>query len=152
VAVNTGEQLRCDWPVAELVPHAAPMVLLDKITAATNVTLSAEVTIDESSPFFAGEIEIPAWWSIEYLAQGVAALAGLRRHQKGSNIPVGFLTGCRGFRASRSGIPLGTRAVVMVEEVFCLDDSVAIFDCRLESEHFEAEGRLTVYTPAAVPE
>jgi len=145
--MNTGGQnkLRSDWPVSELVRHAAPMILIEEITEATVDTLVASATIDTNSPFYAGERELPAWWSIEYLSQGVATLAGIKARCAGRKPPSGFLTGCRRFTCSRPGIPLGTKVKIFVQELISLEDSLGAYDCRIESEVFSAASRITVY-------
>jgi predicted hotdog family 3-hydroxylacyl-ACP dehydratase len=145
MTASTQAKLRCDWPVSELIRHAAPMILIEGITAATADSLSATATIDANTPFYAGETELPAWWSVEYLAQGVATLAGIKARCAGRHPPNGFLTGCRRFTCSRPSIPLGTTVEIFVQELVSLDDSLGAYDCRMESEFFNAASRITVY-------
>ena len=46
-----GDALPFDrWPMAEIVPHAAPMVLLDEVLAADTASLVASATISADSP------------------------------------------------------------------------------------------------------
>jgi predicted hotdog family 3-hydroxylacyl-ACP dehydratase len=142
---DTNAPIDCKWPVDELVLHAAPMLLLDRIVEATADTLEAEASIDKESPLCEGETELPAWWGIEYMAQSIAALAGLRERVAGNDVPVGFLTGCRKFNCNKSGIPLGTVFRIHIIELVSLDKSLGAFDCRIDSEEFCAEARITVY-------
>lgn len=145
MTTTSQEKLRGDWPVSELVRHAAPMILIEGITEATVDSLAATATIAANSPFYAGEKELPAWWSVEYLAQAVATLAGFKARCAGREPPNGFLTGCRRFTCSRPGIPLGTTVKIFVQELVSLEDSLGAYDCRMESEVFSAASRITVY-------
>jgi predicted hotdog family 3-hydroxylacyl-ACP dehydratase len=146
MSMGSPQKIRCDWPVSELVRHAAPMALIEHVSDATTNSLSALATIDTHSPFYAGEKELPAWWSVEYLAQGVATLAGLKARAEGREPPGGFLTGCRNFSCSSPGIPLGTTVKIIVQELISLNGSLGAYDCRLESEVFTATSRITVFS------
>jgi predicted hotdog family 3-hydroxylacyl-ACP dehydratase len=41
----------CLWPMAELVPHATPTILLDKVTAWSTTGLTASLTIRPETRF-----------------------------------------------------------------------------------------------------
>jgi predicted hotdog family 3-hydroxylacyl-ACP dehydratase len=142
---TVGKELECEWSASELVLHEPPMQLLDEIAHATETSLEAVVTIDASSPLYAGGDELPAWWSVEYMAQAVATLAGLHARRAGQDLPVGILAGCKRFKANRSGIPLGTTVRVIVNELVSLDGSLAAYTCRMESDVFNAESRITAF-------
>ena len=129
----------------ELVPHADPMVLLDTVVSATQESLVATAVIDRHSPFYSGGHDIAAWWAVEYLAQGVAALAGLRERMVGRDVPRGFLTSCRRFVVSRPQIELGTEVTIEVREMVAVGGSLAAFECTMTSEGFNAESLISVY-------
>ena len=133
------------WAVEELVPHAAPMVLLDEIKAATVGSLRAIASIDAASPFYSGADSIAAWWAIEYMAQGVAAYAGLRDKLAGRAVPVGFLTSCRRFTSSSAVIATGSQAEISINEVVSMPDGLAVFDCQMQADDFSAAAIISVY-------
>ena len=61
--------------IRTLVPHAGPMVLLDRVISADDENLCAEVRIRADSLFcVAGEVG--AWAGLEYMAQAIGAYAG----------------------------------------------------------------------------
>ena len=41
-----------DYPIDSLLPHARPMILLDRVIARDTEQLVAEVTVRPASPFF----------------------------------------------------------------------------------------------------
>jgi predicted hotdog family 3-hydroxylacyl-ACP dehydratase len=134
------------WPVDELVPHGEPMVLLDSIVSATADTLVGVASINSSSPFYAGGSTIGAWWAIEYMAQAIAALSGLRDRLAGRDVPIGFLTSCRRFECSGAAIKVGARAQVSVAESVAMVGSLAVFNCEFRADDFSAAAVVSVYS------
>ena len=63
------------WSLEDLLPHRAPMILLDAVESfdAEARRLTAKVTITpEQIFFFKGENGVPNWMAIEYMAQASA--------------------------------------------------------------------------------
>jgi predicted hotdog family 3-hydroxylacyl-ACP dehydratase len=102
------------WALEDLVPHAAPMILIDQVHEGEDDGLTATVRISEDSPFFEPRRGVPAYVGIEYVAQTVAALAGLRARRSGRDIQLGFLLGARRFEASSPWFTLGSELTVTV--------------------------------------
>ena len=71
--------------IRRLVPHAGPMVLLDRLLAVDEETLCAEVTIDADTLFCDGR-EVGAWVGVEYMAQAIAAHAGYAAMLRGKPV------------------------------------------------------------------
>lgn len=138
------------WSVEDLVPHAAPMVLLDKLTSASVGLLRATAAINKSSPFYMGTDGVAAWWAIEYMAQAVAAYAGLRDRAAGREVPIGFLTSCRRFTCNQPVIRLGTNAEIRVDEIMAMEESLAVFECSMQADEFSASAILSVYSGGGV--
>jgi predicted hotdog family 3-hydroxylacyl-ACP dehydratase len=106
------------WTLEDLVPHAPPMILIDHIHACESEGLEATVRISEDSPFFEPRRGVPSYVGIEYVAQTVAALAGLRARRSGQDISLGFLLGTRRFDASLPYFILGSELTIQVEPEF----------------------------------
>jgi predicted hotdog family 3-hydroxylacyl-ACP dehydratase len=81
-------------PIADLVPHARPSLLLDELLHADDQRALARVQITERSQFY-GDGGVPAVVAIEYMSQTIAALSGFQRRGKGLAVQHGFLVGCR---------------------------------------------------------
>ena len=69
-------------PIVELVPHRPPMLLLDRVLSYDGECVVCETVLEPESPFV-DEGEVPAIVGIEYMAQTIAAGAGLSRARKG---------------------------------------------------------------------
>lgn len=137
----------CPYAVAELLPHAPPMVLLDRVTGWDDGRLEATVEIRGDSPFYAPGYGVPAHVGIEYMAQACGAIAGLEAKHAGQPVRIGFLLGTRRYASAARWFRLGEILTVGITEV--LRESVmGVFDCRITRDGRElASARLNVYQP-----
>ncbi len=81
-------------PIANLVPHAAPMLLLDEVRAGDETRAECGVFLRDDSPFVEGG-RVRSTLALEYMAQCVAAWAGLQGRLRGEAVRVGYLLGAR---------------------------------------------------------
>ena len=131
-----------------LVPHAGPMVLLDRVISADEERLCAEVSIRPDSMFCTAE-GVGAWVGLEYMAQAVGAYAGYVAHLRGEAVKIGFLLGTRRFDCDRSYFSVGTRLQIHIKRVFQSENGMGSFECRIDDGAGEiARATLTVYQPA----
>lgn len=138
----------CPWPMAALVPHAAPMVLLDRVTAWDATGLTASLTIRPDTRFLEPGLGVPAHIGLEWMAQACGAFAGLRAKEAGDPVRLGFLLSTRDYRADRLWFAVGETLLITVTQVF-LDAGMAVFDCRIDAGDLAcARARLTVFQPA----
>ena len=79
-----------DWPVARLLPHASPMIMIDRVVSVSEDYFEAEVVVRPDSLFCDGTA-VNAWVGIEYMAQAVAAYAGAEAIAAGRPVKIGFL-------------------------------------------------------------
>ncbi len=136
-----------DIPVAELVPQAGAMCLLDKVLSADAETLSAQVTIRADGLFF-HDGAVGAWVGMEYMAQAIAAWAGWQARQQAQPPKIGFLLGCRRYVSHRPSYALGETLQIHVARQFQAENGLGQFDCRIEIEQtLVATAALTVYEP-----
>lgn len=147
--------MRPDLPaICALVPHAAPMVLLDRVASIGDDDLCAEVAIHAGSLFF--DIEaggVGSWVGIEYMAQAIAAHAGWLVLQRGDAVKVGFLLGARKYQAARPLFAAGAVLRVLVHRVLLGDNGLGAFECRIEDgDLVVATATVTVYQPNNVNE
>jgi len=141
-----------DWqsiPLADLLPHAPPMVLLDRVVAYQQQSLEAEVTIMQNSMFFERALNgVPAWVCIEYMAQAVAALGGLHARAQQQSPRSGFLLGTRRLLLHAKVLHAGQTYRVLVQKVFHDETGLANFACRLLlAEQLCAEAGINVFVP-----
>jgi predicted hotdog family 3-hydroxylacyl-ACP dehydratase len=145
-------------PIASLVPHSASMLLLDRVVAADADSMQAEVGIT-SHTLFADANGVGSWIGVEYMAQTVAAFAGLAAHNAGvgagppAGAPVkpakvGFLLGSRRYTASRGYFALGSTLRVHVLKLLQAENGLGSFDCFItDGEERIASATLTVFQP-----
>ncbi len=79
-------------PMATLLPHRPPMILIDRLVAAQPTESTCEVTIG-SQTLFLETSGVPSYVGIEYMAQAVAAHGGYQSYQAAKPIDPGFLLG-----------------------------------------------------------
>ncbi|MEZ4616948.1 MAG: hotdog family protein [Caldilineaceae bacterium] len=136
-----------ELPMAELVPHAGNLRLLDAAIDGDEESLVAQVQIREDSLFFDGE-GIGAWVGIEYMAQAVAAWAGWRARLAGGEPHIGFLLGSRNFRCDAPRFALGQVLCVQAHRQFQADNGLGQFDCSISIDgQCVAQAALTVFQP-----
>ena len=96
-----------DWPLAELLPHAGDMILIDQVLSFDEEQIHTRVTVKPGGLFNRADGSLPAWVGIELMAQSVAAYAGCHARQQGKAVELGFLLGTRKFECNVEHFPAG---------------------------------------------
>jgi predicted hotdog family 3-hydroxylacyl-ACP dehydratase len=136
----------CTYPIEAIVPHAAPMILLDKVLEYDDTRLRADVTIAAQSMFCDGQA-VPGYVGLEYMAQACGAHVGAMARDCGLPVRVGYLLGTRQYKIHQPRFAVGDRLIVSVALVY-RDDEMGSFDCRIEiGGRCAGEARLNVYQP-----
>lgn len=94
--------LPCD--IAPYVPHRLGMCLLDTLLAVGDEHLHARV-VPQPDNLFATPDGIPGWVGLEWLAQAVAAWAGVQSVASGDTPKIGFLLGTRRYQCQQPFSP-----------------------------------------------
>lgn len=135
------------WTVQELLPHTGDKVLLDRVIHFDDDSLTAEATIKRTSPYLKGSAE-PSWMGLEYMAQAVAAFAGVRGRQQDQAPKVGMLIGTRRYRCSISSLPVGMTMEIKVSVLLEDENGLSVFQCTIfNAGDIIAEANLNVYQP-----
>ncbi|MEA3251699.1 MAG: hypothetical protein U9Q35_09020 [Pseudomonadota bacterium] len=143
-------------PIAEYVPHAAGMCLLDTLVAADEHGLTARLAprADDLFAEAAGAPAhgIPGWVGIEWLAQAVAAWAGWQAAQRGESPALGFLVGSRHYTSRRPHFSIGESFEVRIRCDCVAANGLGQFSGEILAVDTPgaaalAEGRLTIYQP-----
>ena len=136
--------------IASLVPHAAPMLLLDRLCEATATTARCEVRVGETlALFLRDDGALPGWVGIELMAQTVAAWSGYQGHQRQEEPQIGLLLGARKYQCHLARLPAGSLLTIDCEQLL-QDGALASFQCYLRSEgELVAEARLSTIQPDA---
>ena len=134
------------YQIADLVPHSGSMSLLTRVTAYGEQWLEAEVEIHSDS-MFVEEKGVPAWIGVEYLAQAIAAYAGLQQRQQSKTPKLGFLLGTRRYQCNTDWFAIGQTLSIRVECEMQAENGLHVFTCQLTGEQATASANLNVYQP-----
>jgi predicted hotdog family 3-hydroxylacyl-ACP dehydratase len=139
-------------PLAELLPHAPPMVLLDEVLAFDGATARCGLTLRPDSMFVEGA-RVRAVVALEYMAQCVAVCASLRSRDRGEAAGLGgYLVGARELQLGAACFDVGDR--LEVEATLEFDGrELGTFACTLSRRGERlASGVLNVYRHSAHPQ
>lgn len=129
-----------------LLPHQPPMVLLDAVTAYGDGWIECSVT-PRDGDLFTREGTVPALVAIEYMAQAIGALAGIRNRENGGSPRVGYLIGSRQLALHATELRVGEPLTVRARSVW-QEARAGQFECQvLLGSTCIADGSLTVYEP-----
>lgn len=135
--------------IDELLPHQAPMLLLDRLLDYQGAKVSCEARVGARQALLQDEQgNLPAWVGLELMAQTIGAWAGMRGRERGEPVRIGMLLGSRQYQSKVPFFAAGDRLVIEAE---CLleDGGMASFECRILREGQRcAEARLSTYLPS----
>jgi predicted hotdog family 3-hydroxylacyl-ACP dehydratase len=135
-------------PIEDYVPHRRGLLLIDRVLAADDDSALCELTVRDGLFADADATVVPAWVGIEYMAQAIAAWAGVKHARHGSQPRPGFLLGSRRYLAHVSAFPFGQRLHVSVTCELLGDNGLGMFECAVLDAltgHPQAEARVSVY-------
>ena len=138
--------MKSEFSVLELVPHSGKMSLLDNIIEYGDDWLIAEVCITTDSTF-ADERGVPAWVGLEYMAQTIAAYAGLQERLGGGKPKLGFLLGSRKYLCSTDYFSIGKILRLTAQLDMQAENGLNVFQCVLQGDGIEASANMNVFQP-----
>ena len=136
-----------DWPLAELLPHAGDMILIDTILSFDDEQIFTRLTVKPDGLFSLPDGSLPAWVGVELMAQSVAAFAGCHARQKGNAVELGFLLGTRKFECNVAAFPVGSELTIHGIRSLEDDNGMGVFECHINAPGIAATARLNVFRP-----
>lgn len=136
-----------DWPLAELLPHAGDMILIDRILSFDEEQIHTCLTVKPDGLFNLPDGSLPAWVGVELMAQSVAAFAGCHARLKGKPVELGFLLGTRKFECNVKAFPAGSELTIHGIRSLEDDNGMGVFECHINAPGIEASARLNVFRP-----
>lgn len=121
------------------------MIFIDRVLESGEDYLRADVRIREGIPYYEPQRGVPAWVGLEYMAQSIAALAGIRARRANKPIPLGLLIGCRRYTCTTAVFAPGTIIESKVQQLAADEYGLGSFDCTLGTPKIVASARLSVY-------
>ena len=138
------------WPIAELLPHAGDMILIDEVLSFDAENIETRLCVRPGGLFNQADGSLPAWVGIELMAQSVAAYAGCQARQAGRPVQLGFLLGTRNFRCDVERFPAGSELRIRALRSLQDDNGMGVFECHLEGPGIHADARLNVFCPPQI--
>ena len=135
------------WPIAEVVPHAGEMILLDSIEAIEAERIVCVRAVQPNTLFVDADGSLPAWVGVELMAQSIAAWAGCRSRADQQPVQLGFLLGTRHYTCNVDAFPPGSCLRVEAARSFHDEHGMGVFTCSIDAPGIRADARLTVYRP-----
>lgn len=121
-------------PLADLLPHRPPMLLLDALTAAEDHSVACSVTVRDGAPFvgppFADAGKASSLLAVEYFAQAVAALFAFKALGSPDPFKGGVLLGVRDLELDVPHLAAGDTLGVTCREQWA-SGPVAHYQCTL---------------------
>lgn len=115
-------------PVAELVPHEPPMLLVDELLEWSPDTALVRATIRAGSPFVTLD-RMPATILLEHMAQAIAVANGMADREAGRvAAEIGVLLGTRELELFCDELAVGDELELRVVREFA-DDKLARYAC-----------------------
>lgn len=143
-------KLISELTINEVLPHAEPMILLDRYLHSGEDYACCEVSITPDSLFYdAVQDAVPAYVGIEYMAQTIAAFSGAQERRHGHQAKIGFLLGTRKYAPSVLWFKREERLKVSAVQVLRDSTGLCVFECRIENDAgiLYAEAKLNVFQP-----
>lgn len=135
------------WPIEALIPHSGEMILLDEVLQSDHDSIVASCTPKAEGLLHRADGSVPAWVGIEYMAQAIAAFAGIEAKRAGQEIRLGFLLGTRHYHSNVThflpGQPLMIRAERSIED----SNGLSVFNCTIEGSDVRVEASINVFQP-----
>ena len=135
------------WPLAELLPHAGDMILIDAIERFDDEQIFTRLTVKPDGLFNLPDGSLPAWVGVELMAQSVAAFAGCHARQKGNPVELGFLLGTRKFECNVEAFAAGSELTIHGLRSLEDDNGMGVFECHINAPGIHATARLNVFRP-----
>ena len=133
-----------------LLPHQAPMLLLDRLCTVDASRVCCETRVGTRHALLLdGEGSLPAWVGIELMAQTIAAWAGYQGWLRGEKPRLGMLLGSRNYSATCPDFAFGSELEIEVEQLMT-DAGLSSFQCMIRcGGPVVAEARLSTLQPSA---
>ncbi len=130
-------------PIAALVPHRPPMLLLDELVSHEGRTIVCRATIRDDH-LFLEDGAVPALVAVELFAQTAAALVGLLAPAGGPSMQSGALLGSREVRLHTDALRVGDVVDVRCTEAWTIGPAAQIDCVLLRAGEAIAEGSINV--------
>lgn len=121
-----------NYDIKQVLPHQAPMILIDTLAQYDVDSCRCTVTITPQSAFYnALKKGVPSYIGSEYMAQAIAAFAGAHALDDNDAVQIGFLLGSRKYKTMRSYFQLAEKLNITIKELYREDSGLRVFECEI---------------------
>jgi predicted hotdog family 3-hydroxylacyl-ACP dehydratase len=121
------------------------MLLVDRLLSFSDDTAECGFRISAENAFLISGFGVPAYISIEYMAQCIAVHAGVRAYLSGRPLPIGFLLGSRQLELHDDYLEEGRDYLTTCRKLLQGADGMGSFECNITSDgRLISKGRLAV--------
>ena len=138
-----------NYPIEQVVPHDAPMILIDSLLTHSEDEAQCGVTITEQSPFFSPAFNgVPSYIGVEYMAQSIAAYAGALANDENKPVKIGFLIGTRKYQTYQPCFKNGSKLTIEVKKLYQEESGLSVFECQIVAcETLLCQAKINVFQP-----
>ncbi|MBE0457532.1 3-hydroxylacyl-ACP dehydratase [Pseudoalteromonas sp. KG3] len=136
-------------PIENVLPHTAPMILIDSLDKYDEDTGICSVMITSQSNFYNVDTQsVPSHVGIEYMAQTIAAYANANQLDNGSEVAIGFLVSSRKYQMHCTGFNLHSTLTIEVVKLYSEANGLSAFECVIkEGERVLVDAKINVFQP-----
>lgn len=136
-------------PIETVLPHTAPMILLDSLDSYDENNGCCSVTISPQSNFYDADTQsVPSHVGIEYMAQTIAAYANANQVDAGAKVEIGFLVSSRKYKMHSNSFLLNSTLKIEIEKLYSEPNGLSAFDCVIkEADKILVEAKINVFQP-----
>ncbi len=127
--------------IQDLVPHAAPILMLEEIRAYNDESVSVTALLKSDSAFADAHGRISNCLAIEMMAQAAAVYAGIHSQREEQAIKTGLLISVKQLSLHTAFLSSDTLYTVHATQ-YHAHGSLAVFDCTLAAEATLASAQL----------
>ena len=143
--------MKPDYRIAEVLPHARGMLLLDELLESGEEHVTCGVRIRAHTRFCDARNGVPAWVGLEYMAQTMCAFSGVEEVRAGLKPSIGLLLGSRRYHSEVEWFGLGSDLVVRADLLLRDENDLVAFQCTIhEGPRLLARGDVKAYRPRDV--
>lgn len=138
------------YPIADVLPHSAPMILLDELVCYDAENVSCRVTITPTTAFFdRAKQGVPSYVGCEYMAQTIAAYGGAHARDDAKEVKIGFLLGSRKYHAEVGVFKVAQSLLIEAKKLIQDQSGLCVFDCVIKDEDDAvlATAKINVFQP-----
>jgi len=137
------------YPIADVLAHRPPMILVDKLLDYHATGGRCRVTITPQSAFYDTDSKgVASYIGSEYMAQTIAAYAGALALDNDKQVKIGFLLGTRKYETFTPLFELGDELEITVLELIQEESGLSVFDCIIKrAEQVVAQAKINVFQP-----